>query len=60
MMGRGSSCALSYWQERHVKREASINAKSTNQDIGFVVFRKMKETKADGSSSQEILQFYQM
>ncbi|CAD7952449.1 unnamed protein product [Amoebophrya sp. A120] len=49
---------LSIWQERHVKREASINAKSTNQDIGFVVFRKMKDTKADGSF-HEILQFVQ-
>eukprot|EP00392_Amoebophrya_sp_AT5.2_P009121 g9149.t1 len=31
---------LSVWQERHVKREASIGAKSTNQDVGFVLLKK--------------------
>ncbi|CAD7967512.1 unnamed protein product [Amoebophrya sp. A25] len=30
---------LAVWQERHVKRETAIGAKSTNQDVGFALFR---------------------
>jgi len=43
---------LSLFQEKHTKREAAINAKSTNHDIGLVVLRwRRKKGGAAGVAS---------
>jgi len=53
---RKTQVDIAIWQERHIAREAAMNAKGTNIDVGFAVLRK-RGAGALGKQEYELVDY---